>query len=329
MRDRNQNASPAKSTNHRGRFILLCFALFAVCFVTSAAIKLFWKPIWASNYQVEWSSRIGTVEFDIPYGDGSANKFDLYLPANKTDAPYGLVVYLHPGGFTGGDKSGDAEMCQWLCSQGFVAATINYTLFSDENPDASVYSQSVEIREAIPHVVEAARELGYPVDRMAIGGGSAGGCLALIYAYRDASTSPIPVKMVFEAVGPASMHHEDWTNYGLDQSAERAAMLLSTMAGQPIGPEEIESGKYLKKVHDISAADLASPDAPPTLMAYGEHDTVCPFLSSVRLNEALDELNIPHDYIVLPHSGHALQNDDTLYREYMDKLVDYLHEYLE
>lgn len=54
-------------------------------------------------------------------------------------------------------------------------------------------------------VVAEAAKLGYPVNEMAIGGGSAGGCLALLYAYRDTAESPVPVRFVFEAVGlPAS-----------------------------------------------------------------------------------------------------------------------------
>ena len=35
---------------------------------------------------------------------------------------YGLVVYLHAGGFTSGDKNADTKMLQWLCEKGYVAA---------------------------------------------------------------------------------------------------------------------------------------------------------------------------------------------------------------
>lgn len=70
------------------------------------------------------------------------------------------MVYLHAGGFTSGDKAGDAEMLEWLCSKGYVAAGINYTLFTEENPDASVYSQSEEIKAAMPSVVAAAENWG-------------------------------------------------------------------------------------------------------------------------------------------------------------------------
>ena len=40
---------------------------------------------------------------DVAYGDGERNLFDIYLP--ECDDPTPLVIYIHGGGFTGGDKS--------------------------------------------------------------------------------------------------------------------------------------------------------------------------------------------------------------------------------
>jgi acetyl esterase/lipase len=64
-------------------------------------------------------------------------------------------------------------MLAWFCSKGYVAAGINYTL-ADEKNHASVLTQSNEIKAAMPKVVEAAKEAGYPIDKMTIAGGSAG-----------------------------------------------------------------------------------------------------------------------------------------------------------
>ena len=198
--------------NRKGRktglFIFLCIVVFIVSFVGSVIFKMIYTSSEMRKYSVDWSDEIGKVYTDLAYGEQEANKFDLYVPADSTKKTYGLVVYLHAGGFTTGDKADDKEMLQWLCSKGYVAAGINYTLRDDAHPEASVYSQSEEIRASIPFVVEEAKKLGYNVDRMAISGGSAGGCLALLYAYRDADTSPVPVKMVFEEVGPASFYAE-------------------------------------------------------------------------------------------------------------------------
>ena len=101
---------------------------FVLAFAGGAASKFVIKPSWAEKYAVQWSDELGTRKMDIPYGGGEANKFDLYLPADNTKGHYGLVVYLHAGGFTSGDKSGDTEMLSWLCSKGYAACGINYTL---------------------------------------------------------------------------------------------------------------------------------------------------------------------------------------------------------
>ena len=176
------------------------------------------------EYSVKWSDEIGVRITDIPYGEGKLNKFDLYLPKDSSKEKYGLVVYIHAGGFTSGDKAGDEEMLSWLCSKGYVAAGINYSLRSDSN-NVSVLLESNEIKSAIPVVIEEASRNGYNIDKMTVAGGSAGHALAMIYAYRDSGTSPVPVVFTFGAVGPSSFYVEDWGIFGLgmDSDESRAA----------------------------------------------------------------------------------------------------------
>lgn len=299
---------------------------FLAAFAASALFKLKHDPF-GGRYTVAWDESVGTVCTDLSYGEGAANKFDLYLPADRSKARYGLVVYLHAGGFTAGDKTDDAAILQWLCSKGFVAAGVNYTLRTEQNT-ASVNSQSQEIRASIPAIVEAAAERGYPLDRMAVGGGSAGGCLALIYAYRDANTSPLPVRFVFEAVGPASFRAEDWGIFGLDKSPEAAAALFSVMAGTEITPADIESGAYLEAVKPISADRWVKPGSPPAVLCYGAHDKMQPFAASKPLVAALEENGVEHQYFVAEHSGHGLQNDNAVYAAYMGAVEAALNRYL-
>lgn len=311
-----------------GAFVFLCIVVFIVTFVTSIVIKISYKSPEMQQYSVQWSDEIGTVRTDLTYGEKPANEFDLYLPVDDSKESYGLVVYLHAGGFTSGDKTDDKEILQWLCSKGYVAAGINYTLRDDAHPEASVLSQSNEIKESIPFVIEEARKLGYNIDRMATAGGSAGGCLALIYAYRDASSSPVPVMMAFEGVGPTSFYPEDWKCYGFDQNAEAAAEMFSVMTGKEVTAEMFGTAEYDELVKDASALLWVNEDTVPTVMAYGQHDKFQPYEGSVRLDKALTENGVPHEYIVLPHSGHGLQNDNRLYAEYMAKVEEYLNKYM-
>ena len=313
--------------SHRGRFVLLCVGVFALAFAASAAFKMTYNPN-ADLSGVAWDETVGTLHADIPYGDGDAQKLDVYVPADSSKDSYGMVVYLHAGGFTTGDKADDAQMLEWLCSRGYVAVGINYTLFSDDNLDANVYTQSVEVRDAVPVAVKAAEDLGYHVDRLAMAGGSAGGCLALLYAYRDADVAPVPVRMVFEGVGPSSFYPEDWTNYGFDQDVEAACAMFSTMSGNEITPDMVGTPAYDNAIRDISALLWVNSDTVPTVMAYGAHDTFQPYLGSVRLDAALTKAGVEHEYIVFEHSGHGLQNDDAQGRAYYEAIIDYLDRYM-
>lgn len=305
---------------------LIYVLAFVIAFVAGATSKAAGSSM-GSAYEMKWDDSLGTIRTDLSYGDGSANKFDLYLPADSTKEAYGLAVYLHAGGFTSGDKADDQNVLSWLCSKGYVAAGINYTLRTEEN-GASVLSQSNEIKTAMPQVVKAAEEAGYPIDRMTVAGGSAGHALAMIYAYRDRAEAPVPVVFTFGAVGPSSFYQEDWGIFGLDQSDEACAGLFSVMAGVEITSEEVADGSYLEKMKPIAAASWVTPDSPPTVVAYGAHDRVQPFLASLRLKTALEENGVDFRYFELPHSGHALQNDNALSQQWIEAVEQYLNKYM-
>lgn len=305
--------------------------VFILAFAAGIVSKFAIQPSWAKEYSVTWSDAIGTLKSDISYGDGEANKFDLYLPKDNTKDAYGLVVYLHAGGFTSGDKTDDRNTLAWLCSKGYVAAGINYTLRTDTNT-ASVLSQSNEIKTAMPKVVEAAEEAGYHIDKMTVAGGSAGHCLAMIYAYRDGKDAPVPVVLTYGAVGPSSFIAEDWGIFGLgfdtDESRKAGAALFSVMSGETIRPEEIEDGSYRSKVHDIAAAEWVERNPVPTVVAYGAKDKVQPFLASLRLKDALEKNGVDYQYFELPHSGHGLQNDSAISKQWMETIEEYLDKYM-
>lgn len=311
----------------RWKWGLLYVGVFIFVFIASAVVKVTWTPL-GEKYSVDWDESVGTVYTDIPYREGEANKFDLYVPADRSREAYGLVVYLHAGGFTSGDKRDDAEMLRWLCSKGYVAAGINYTLFSEEHPEANVCTQSLEIRESIPFVAAEAERLGCKLDGMAVSGGSAGHALAMLYAYRDGPSSPLPVRLVFGAVGPSSYYPEDWTCFGFDRSPEAAADMFSVMSGREITPEMFGTEEYEEVIRDISAVSWIDGESAPSVLAYGAHDRMQPFPASGRLAAALEEHGVEYEYIVFEHSGHGLQNDNRRYAEYMERVEEYLERYL-
>lgn len=313
-------------------FIWMCVLCFFSFFALGAGSKFLLKPAWAKEYETEFTDEIGTLHMDLVYGKKESNKFDMYLPKEDTKDTYGLVVYLHAGGFTAGDKSGDKQILSWFCSKGYVAVGINYTLFSEENPQANVYTQSMEIREAIPKVIEEAEKYGYHINEMAIAGGSAGHALAMIYAYRDVNVSPVPIKLLFGAVGPSSFYVEDWDIYGFDkntdESREAAANLFGVMGGVELTSDMIENGSYLEKLKPISAVMRVNENTVPSVVAYGKYDKVQPFKGAQRLLEAYKENDVDYQYFECSHSGHGLQNDNKMYKKYMETVEQYLKKYM-
>lgn len=321
--------NPKKRGKAMWAFLYITVFLLALGIGAVSKIK---PPAWTKAYTVDWNASVGTAYKDIPYREAVSNAFDLYVPADNSKQGYGLVVYLHAGGFTSGDKADDRDMLAWLCSKGYVTAGVNYTLRDEAHPEASVYSQSMEIKNSIPVVLAEAEKLGYHIDEMAIAGGSAGHCLAMLYAYRDAETSPVPVKTVFGAVGPSSFYPEDWGCYGLDkdtaESKEAAAGLFGIMAGKEITPNMFGTPAYDDAMKDISALLWINEQTVPSLFCYGAYDKVQGFPASKRLDAALTAYNIPHDYIICAHSGHGLQNDNKTFRRYYQKIEEYLDTYM-
>lgn len=163
---------------------------------------------------------------------------------------------------------------------------------------------------------------------MTVAGGSAGHALAMIYAYRDAKEAPVPVVLTFGAVGPSSFYMEDWGIYGADTNLEAAAGLTSSMSGQEITEEMIADGSYKDIVNQISAVYWVTEETVPSVVIYGKHDKVQPYKAAVRLEKALKEKGVDYQFLTAEHSGHGLQNDDAVNKEYMMLVEEYLAKYM-
>ena len=97
---------------------------------------------------------------------------------------------------------------------------------------------------------------------------------------------------------------------------------------QRFTPEEIRDGSYLEKVKPISASMWVDESSAPSVVAYGTHDKVQPYLASLRLKTALEENGVDFRYFELPHSGHGLQNDNAIAKQWMEAIGEYLDKYM-
>lgn len=307
-------------------FALLCLAAFGVA--TFIAFSVSASRLVQTNLasiQVDWDDSVGYILSDLSYGDRKMNTYDFYIPAGLSQGhSCSLIVFIHGGGFTAGDKTDDAAWFKYFASKGLLCASINYTFLSEEN-NGGLPLMFQEIEQAVEAIYEKTGEIGLSITEMAVTGVSAGGCLALMYAYNQPENAPIPVKFVFEQTGPASFDPEGWGN----TTAKDKAAFITIMSGQNITEEMVVSGEAQRYVDAISPAAHVAADTVPTLMAYGPKDKIVPPSLKFLLLEKLEEYAVPHDYIEFPNSGHGLLNDPDKMAEYVRRLDAYIDTYFE
>ena len=100
------------------------------------------------------------------------------------------------------------------------------------------------------------------------------------------------------------------------------------MAGKEISPDMFGTPEYDEAIKDISALLWIDENTVPSVLAYGKFDKVQSFEASGRLDKALTEHNVPHEYIACEHSGHGLQNDNKEFLLHNQKMEEYLDKYM-
>jgi hypothetical protein len=119
----------------------------------------------------------GTVRRDLAYaGVSPSEKLDLYLPAGAS-VPYPVIVAIHGGGFTAGDKS-DGQVAPMLLglARGYAVAAIDYRL----SGEAKFPAQIQDVKSAIRWLRANAGRYKLDPARIAVWGDSAGGSLAAL-----------------------------------------------------------------------------------------------------------------------------------------------------
>jgi acetyl esterase/lipase len=120
------------------------------------------------------------------YAGGQTLYLDLFLPVNAPPARRPAVLFVHGGGFTGGDRN-DGQMTAWANSyaqRGFVAASVGYRLLG---PSRSGIEAAQNDIQAAVRWLQAATWLNVDTQRIVVVGRSAGAITALNVAFDDES----------------------------------------------------------------------------------------------------------------------------------------------
>lgn len=119
---------------------------------------------------------VDTEDTTVPGPDGDI-PVRIYRPAG--DGPFGVLVYLHGGGWTLGGLDTHDHPCRVLCAEASViVVSVDYRL-APEHPFPAALD---DCWAALRWVADHADQLGGRPDRIAVGGDSGGGNLAAVLA---------------------------------------------------------------------------------------------------------------------------------------------------
>jgi acetyl esterase/lipase len=150
------------------------------CFSFAMALLLSHSPLVAADD----AKPTAPTHSDVAYGPHERNVLDFWQA--EGDGPRPLLVYIHGGGWTGGDKQQKPEaIWPWL-KKGISYAAINYRLTGEAPLPAPVHDAA----RAIQFLRTKAAEWNIRTDRIALTGGSAGACTSMWLLLHDDLADP-------------------------------------------------------------------------------------------------------------------------------------------
>lgn len=198
-----------------------------------------------------------------------------------------VMVYVHGGGWTGGDPQRQArDMYHALALDGWATLAIRYPLA----PDASVEEQIGAVRDAVVWARTSGARHGIEPSTVVLAGGSAGAHLATMAAL-TASDSDTRVAGVVGLYGIYDMANRSGRRAHWDM-IRRDVMGVSVVEA----PERYDAVSPLVRIFA---------DTPPMLIVHGTRDTLVPVGEALQFVDALREAGRPVDFIAVPGAQHA------------------------
>jgi acetyl esterase/lipase len=229
---------------------------------------------------------------------------DIYQPANLKGARPAVLLF-HGGGWVLGDRTDERNLARFLASMGYVGATAQYRLCGKE------IHHPIPIQDALAALKflrAHANDYSIDPDRIAIGGESAGGQMALVIGlcsdpsiFKDDSYPGVSTKVaaVLDIYGPTDLAPA----YKSGSWAVKW-FLDSYLCGPPEKNQEL--------YREAAPMTYARKDGPPVLIVHGDRDDMLDFRQQAeRLYHAIHDAGGPCELVRVHEAGHGWGLDFT------------------
>lgn len=226
---------------------------------------------------------------NVSYGSNAQEKYDLYLPADRSSEKTKVIVLVHGGGWTGGDKADMDFLVPYikLRHPDHAIVNINYVLADINTP--AFPNQFLDLDAVINKITTEKNEL-HILPEFALIGASAGAHISLMYDY--VFDTDDQVKMVGDIVGPSDFTDPFYSNNPDFQ------FLMAALVDENAYPPGTNYAEVLSPALRVSNASS------PTLLFYGNADPLVPLSNATTLNSALNTAQIDHSFTVY-EGGHG------------------------
>ena len=265
-------------------FLSLCVALTAGAQEKSSKKKTGGHPPVIEGTKSETYRKIGDTELKVWVFD----------QAPKQTAPRPAIVFFFGGGWTGGSPTQFEPQSRHLAARGMVAIVADYRVKTRQ--DAKPADCVSDAKACVRWVRANAARLGIDPERIAVGGGSAGGHLAasvatlpgLDTAPDDKSVSCLPNALVLFNPGTVMAPFP-----GLDLKGFGAGL---------------DKDKFGCEPAEISPIHHVRKGTPPTVIFHGKADTTVPYSTAEKFTEVMKAAGNRCDLIGFEGEKHSFFN---------------------
>jgi acetyl esterase/lipase len=238
-------------------------------------------------------TNVAATQLNVSYGAAAAQKMDLYLPANRSTATTKVLVLIHGGGWTGGDKADFAAFVDTLKRRLPTYAIFNIDYRLSANPNNLFPTQELDVKAAVEYIYSKSSDYNIS-NKYVLMGASAGAHLAMLQGYKY--NTPVKAKAVVSFFGPGDL--TDMYNNPVGGNIFLSSALAGAIGATP-------AQNQLLYTNSSPLTFISSSTAMPTILIHGGLDPLVNPSQSAAVQTKLNTAGIASQYILYPTGGHG------------------------